>query len=259
MPSLQELKALTPSQLDKVKKADLIKTLLETPDESASLKELTDAVKKLTATLASYHDEQVATSQQVVALVVDNRLLNDRLTRMEKKVRAAEQRSRVDEIVVTGIEGEDAQEDEELAIKLFNDMGVPVVESDIVACHKVESRRRGPKPVVVRFVNRKTKHRIFAKKSVLFQMNEDSEEDPIYINDHLSPFHNFIFLQCLRLKLKRGAPIEPDSPRKYQYVWTKKGVTYLRVKNGEPAICVDTIDELRRIGVEVDENIAIDL
>ena len=73
----------------------------------------------------------------------------------------------------------------------------------------------------------------------------------IFVNHHLAPYFKFIFLNALRLKIKKGVNVDK---RVYKYVWADdKGNTLLRKTDGGPTTRVSSIEDLRNLGLELDE------
>ena len=92
----------------------------------------------------------------------------ERLRILENKSRDFEQRSRSDNVEIVGISGNDAQEDEKLAIDLFAKIGVNISPENISACHKVPTRRNDNRqPVIVKFTSRKFKENVLNSRKLL--------------------------------------------------------------------------------------------
>ena len=79
------------------------------------------------------------------------------------------QYTRRNNIEVTGLpDSERSEKDEHDAIKLFAEIGIVVNEMEIEACHRVPSKRRDNiKPVIVRFVNRNVRNKVFEARKRL--------------------------------------------------------------------------------------------
>ena len=68
---------------------------------------------------------------------------------------------------------------------------IPLAESEIEACHRLPSKR-GPKPVILRFANRKRRDEIFALNPSINEYDHSrfgivKNVQKLYINDSLSP------------------------------------------------------------------------
>ena len=65
----------------------------------------------------------------------------------------------------------------------------------------------------------------------------------------LSSHNKRIYLSCLSVKCKND---NNDPQRVYKYVWTNKGVTFLRKdEEGARAIRVDSIDKAIELGITI--------
>ena len=251
---------MSAAEQKKVKKEELIDCILNSDEETPEIKSLTTAVESLNATLADFrqefesrYNEQKETSLKVVNLVVQNTILRNRIHNLEDKQRENEQRSRSENIEIIGINGKDAQEDENLAIDIFSKIGVTITSDQISACHKVPTRRKDKrKPVVIKFTSRKQKTEILnAKKNLWTTINVGKEDrDCVFISEHLAPFNKFIFLKCLSVKINKN---RTDSKRVFKYVWTKNGTTLLRKTDDSDVIRAECIADLHDLGIEVTE------
>ena len=256
--TLDDLRKYTDADLKNINKQKIIEIIRNSPappevstDLSSDIKSLTAAIAALQKDLATFKADQKATSATVVDLNAKCVLLEERYRVLENKMLDLEQRSRVLNVGVVGINGKSDDENEDQALSLFEEMGVPMTAMDIEACHVVPTRRRDKRaPVIVAFTNRKWKERVLAKKKELFAINRDREpSDRRYVNEHLSPHNKRIYLSCLSVKCKND---NNDPQRVYKYVWTKKGVTFLRKdEEGARAIRVDSIDKAIELGITI--------
>ena len=124
--SLREFKGLSLADQKKVNKQELVDLILNSHDELEVVENLTKAVESLNEIIAEYKvdvvaikHEQANTSVTVTKLVVENRLLLERVRRLEEKSRDGDQRSRSDNIEIIGVSGKDSDEDEKLARCFF--------------------------------------------------------------------------------------------------------------------------------------------
>lgn len=102
---------------------------------------------------------------------------DERIVNLERKVDDLEQYTRMDDIIITGLEtrhqtyaraatsidkGEDApahelQTLEEQVIQFFNNLNMPIKSNDIAACHTFPKRENGKANIIVSFIDRKSK------------------------------------------------------------------------------------------------------
>ena len=210
------------------KKDALIKILLAIPEDSVVLHELATSVDSIKTKLELLEKERVTDSKTVTDLVAENVILKDKIGKLEKARRLADQRAYIYDVEVNGVEGVDAADDEKKCVELFTAMGAKVTANDIDACHKVPTRRKGQKqPVIVAFKSRKVRASVLACKKKLFEMNGKKEvKDQQFVSMHLSPYNKFIYLNALRVKAKKNGGDDPL--RTYKYVWTNDhGITLI--------------------------------
>ena len=246
--------------LKKINK-DVLIELIKKSDESqmnvglqAAITSLTKSIDTLQENLANYKKEQIETSETVISLVVANRKLEDRVLSLEGTVNAFEQRSRINNVEIVGLTGKTDEENEGQAIELFKNLGVKVDPMQIEACHAVQTRRKDKRSLVIcAFTNRKLKEQILAKRKDLSKQNAAYPVDKkIFVSEHLSPVNKRIFISCLaRKKLPDGRPGSDNPARIYKYVWTKKGVTLLRINDGDKVIRVDSVQKVVELGIEL--------
>lgn len=102
---------------------------------------------------------------------------NERIMNLERKVDDLEQYTRMEDIIITGLEtrqqtyaravmnvdkSEDAPAHElqtlkQQIIQFFNNLNMPIKSDDIAACHTLPKRENGKANIIVRFSNGKSK------------------------------------------------------------------------------------------------------
>ena len=99
---------------------------------------------------------------------------------------------------------------------------------------------------------------VLACKKNLVDINDGKAiSEQKFVGIHLSPFNKFIFLNALRVKLKKNTT---DAMRTFRYVWTNSnGITLLRENEGSPIVRIDSIDALRSLGITLDESAVADM
>ena len=153
-----------------------------------------------------------------------------------------QQYSRRENVRIFGIpfdKSETAETTEKKTLDLLNETGVTVTKNDISACHRVGRTSNGTRPVIVRFVSRRTRTDIMRNKKVLRQKSAK-----IFINDDLTP---------LRAKLlqyvKRLHNIDNVWTVDGKIFCTKKTVPGLQMDNVKPVV-IDSPDDLFFLGVD---------
>lgn len=94
---------------------------------------------------------------------------------------AVEQYGRRDNIRIFGMEEASGEDTYETVIQAAAATGVNITRADISVCHRLPSRR-GPRPIIAKFVRREVKSSIMRGKR---QLRERT--DKIYINDDITP------------------------------------------------------------------------
>ena len=258
--TLSEFRNLSTREQNKVSKQELFDLVINAPEESEAVRDLATAVASLNTIISTFNDElesikneQKETSKTVIEIVVENRILKDRLCRLESKARFDEQRSRIDNIEIIGVNGKDSDEDERIAIDIFSKIGVVIEPNQISACHKVPTRRSdGRKPLIIKFTSRKYKQVVLnARKKLAETVNEGkADKDRVYISEQLAPFNKLIFHKCLQLKTKKN---NSEEHRIFKYVWTKNGTTFMRRTDDSDVVRVVSVESLQNLGINVSE------
>ena len=174
--------------------------------ESASIRETIalnkDAVDTKTATM------QRELEEAYVLLDVQKK----KFTALEKSSQRGMQHARGWNIEIDGLPaavGDDPEDLEEALLKILDGIGVQIEDYEIDTIHRLPSRQ-DPKPVIVRFVTRKTVRAIHDKKHKLkylgdmnLEINGLNEDSRIFLRPSLSPYFNNLSYNCRLLKRKR--------------------------------------------------------
>ena len=161
---------------------------------------VSEAMKGVMRTMASHgHGTSAmstATENRLFAAVTSLTYENDSL----------QQYSRRESVRIFGIrqaDGETAEQVEQKALGVFKEAGADVKEEDIAAVHRVGMVRRGPRPILVKFVSRRKMHEVMEKKKSL--KRKDGYQ--VYINDDLTPLRAKLLALVKRLdNVDKAAP-----------------------------------------------------
>lgn len=98
--------------------------------------------------------------------------------KLEDQIELQEQYSRSNNLRIFGIK-EAADEDIEKVVTKFcqEKLDIKITALDIDICHRLQSKKDSPKPILVKFVRRSVKNRIFAVKKRLKGTNITIRED----------------------------------------------------------------------------------
>ena len=207
----------TEAELEKMKKPELIKLILNSQQITVELGKLSNKIEEL---------EVKVDELQSVNSVAQNSssLLAGRIRKLESDLLIANQYSRRECLDISGIEENVSDEDIENEVaKVISDLGVHISESrDIQACHRYGSRG----VVIVKFSNRKMVGRILSLKSKL--------PEHIFVNESLCPRNKAIRGRCNVLK-KAG---------KITKIVTRNGMLRIKLPNADNYISLNHEDDL---------------
>ena len=190
-----------------------------------NLQNLTEQVAKLSGQICDLK----GIYEEVKLLKKEIKEKDEVISVLSKRVDDLEQYSKRQNIVINGLnvehksyarsvqcdqvnDDEHAPDDEKLKLEtrvlnFLNENVTNVDSSEIEACHTIPSKFKGPKPIVVRFVNRKSKTRIMKNlKAVIENNKKPTTKEKIYINDHLTK-KNSELAACAR-KLRQQKKVE---------------------------------------------------
>ena len=135
-----------------------------------------------------------------------------KFTALEKSSQTNIQHSREWNVEIDGIPeevGDDADDLEEAVLKLCKALNVDIEHFEIDTVHRLPSRN-SPKPVIVRFMTRKTVRALHYNKNKLKYLNDLDidiagldDDSRIYIRPSLSPYFNNLSFNCRVLKRNR--------------------------------------------------------
>lgn len=201
---------------------------------------VTEAMKAVMKNMASHSHchstKSTANENRLLAAVTTLTYENDRL----------QQYSRRESVRVFGIapeEGETAEQVEQKVMGVFREAGADIKEEDIAAVHRVGKAGAGVRPILVKFVSRRKRQEVMAKKKSLKGKEGFLR---VYVNDDLTP---------LRAKLLALVKRLDDVDK----AWTVGGRIHCTKKtplglapgaSQRPVVIIDTPDDLFKLGVE---------
>jgi hypothetical protein len=206
----------------------------------------------LEAAIADLKQQLTAKDEIITRVRDDNIRLRSELMTVNSRINDLETYNRIDNLIIKGIPESsyseaatpDAQDhgessDATMATVLNlcdNVLQVKISPEDVSVTHRLP---KGPKdkyrPIIVRFVNRRARDRVYATRRSLRKSNKTDESSPIYINEHLTKHNGRLAALCRRL-LK---------DRKIVSTWTYQGVVYLKVNDTSKPIRISSEDDLK--------------
>jgi hypothetical protein len=197
------------------------------------------------------------TTEKILSIANENKILNEKLVSQTKtidmlnnKIKDLEQYSRGDCAEILGIEERQGECCEDLIVGLAKASGVRLELSDISSAHRVPNASGEKRKLLVRFVRRGTRNRMFgavrACRTSVTKLNEELEKmnipqlevsvnrQNIFINECLTKVNRGIFLKALAIKKKLNL---------YR-AWTTNGLTKIQIASGEPVKIFHSEEEL---------------
>jgi len=117
-----------------------------------------------------------------------------------------------------------------------NTLNVKVLSSDISVAHRLPKARSatGPRPLIVRFTNRKIRSQILAARKLLRQ-----NRSKVFINEHLTKHKSDLFAETR--KLQKGKLIAS--------CWTWNGNVYVKTleSKGSKIVMINNMSSLRNV------------
>ena len=152
--------------------------------------------------------------------------LEDKVVSLESSVNQVEQYGRRNNIVISGIPDDVADDDLEDAVtSIMEDVDVIVQNGDIEACHRIgkSDQKTSSKKTIVRFINRKYCKKALVNRKKLININSEmkynfSRNNKIFINENLTRANESIAF-CGR-KLKRNSKIHS--------CFTRDGIVFIK-------------------------------
>ena len=190
-------------------------------------------------------DGLAAAENRIAELNKDVETLTNDLKVMEQKLKnhvrrwhleedSSLQYSMRDSIIVSGATYNRDENTNQIMCKIANSIGVDITEQDISVSHRT-GRVQGntPRPIVVKFVRRDTKHLVLQNKKFARNIKCDEAGNPvrIFLDEHLTPMRRSF---CKKLREKNV----------HHYTWDGK----IHVFNGEDnsKSVIDTPDDWER-------------
>jgi hypothetical protein len=174
--------------------------------------------------------------KEIEVLKKENHHLRNAAKQHAIQLEALENYSRIDNVIVHGLpesfavtastvsaSQQDQQKEDTFATeKIFTEfcrdkLHISITASDISICHRLPGKNKNaPRPVIVRFANRKM-------KALIMSSRKELKGTKVYINEHLTKSTSDMYATARNL-LKA---------KKLEGAWTSNGRLVIRVKNGD--------------------------
>ena len=203
------IKKLTKSQLDKMKKDDVVNLLRQTEQERDKFRAERDTLLQQLNTISTQYQQvekenkglrddmnQLRDEFTTFKQELTDKKVKDRITELERKLYANEQYGRRECVEIYGFKDIENENVEAEAIKLLNKIGVDVSSQEFHATHKLKNQN----VIIMKAVNRKTTSKILKNKHKLKDLrpNEDLRVNAkeVYINESLCPYYRKLLGKC---------------------------------------------------------------
>jgi len=135
--------------------------------------------------------------KQIAQLKTDLASERRKTTELEEKLDNLSQWTRNDSLIISGIESQKGETNDECEAKVINlalGIGVNITSADINNVHRLHLLPNGKSNIIVRFSQHKTKVQMMQKKKILRTSQKD-----IYINEALTPSRAKLFSDARKL------------------------------------------------------------
>ena len=232
---LTEYLALSNEAREMLTRTDLLNLLANNSDTLLLLTKF----EEVKAEVTSLHNDMKAASQTIVEQSVHIQQLKTNNSGLKRQLRELDQYNRRNNVQISGLKLTDEKNCETEVIRHIQTTYDVEIHPDLIeAAHPVPTRRQtGVKPIIVKFISRKT------KENLLSAVKRNRTRNGVYINEHLSAFNRFLFNKCLPLKTSKDGD--------FKYLWTKNGTVMLRKEDGSPVIRITNERDLMKVNIDV--------
>lgn len=166
--------------------------------------------------------ENEALKEANKTLLDESNKAKKQLEEHEIRITASEQYSRNRNVEIKGVKKEDSEDLMKIVSLIGNALEEQVTPDDIEVCHRTKTRNESSHNIVVQFKTRSKRDSLLlkARKTRLSMKNldENNEESPIYVNEHLCPV----------MKKLLGITVARKKECKWKFVWTRDGRIFAR-------------------------------
>lgn len=179
----------------------------------------------------------------------ENIVLKDRITTLEKRVELleekqdrSEQYSKRNNLIISGIPVQPNEDVQKIVMKIAQKCDVQVPEWDIVAAHRLQTRKNGDTPIIIKFLRKKTKEELITsgkKKNLTADLFGNGRADvKLYFNEHLIDCKNQLYKKARDLRQEKIG---------YKFVWVRNGRIMARKNEGDPVEFINSEQDLNDI------------
>lgn len=183
--------------------------------------------------------------KEIDKLKSENTFLKTKVETLEARVEDLEMYSRRNCLEIQGVPEENGESVVEVVKKVGSALDFVIEDTMIDACHRIGRRTAGrdqPRGIIVKFVRRTDKELIMKrrrdrKRDFSTRHLDLPMDNPIYLNDSLSPARRRLLAQARQIRREKG----------FKYIWLRNGNILLRKEEGSPVIEIKTQADLREL------------
>lgn len=177
-------------------------------------------------------------------LLEENKRLSKKVAELEARVEDMEQYSRLNCVEIHGIPEQKNEDVVSVVKEVGKALDMNISDSMIDACHRLGRRTgtSGPPPgIIVKFVRRLDKDELLKKRRVKSNLSTRhmnlGVDQPVYINEALSPARRRLFAQARQVKREKN----------FKFLWVRGGRIFLRKEEQAPVIQVTCQADFSRL------------
>lgn len=211
------------------------------------LREVKTSMDFINKTFEEMRDKLSTVMKENTELKADNielrlecKLLHQQTKECETRLVNCEQYSRNRNIEIKGIPHQQNENILEIVEKLGAVIGMPILEADIEACHRVPVPNSEAKNIVVQFMRKDRRDNLLhhtKKRRITCSDIGITSGGSVYVNEHL----------CPALKKLLGMTVAKKKECNWKFVWVRNGSIFARKAEQTPFVKVTCVDDVRKI------------
>ncbi|XP_077492078.1 uncharacterized protein LOC144102789 [Amblyomma americanum] len=185
-------------------------------------------------------EELEALKKEHAALKLEKDELAQTLAKTQKELIELKQYSRLSNVEIKGIPETEDESLVEVVQKIGEKIGMDVETTDIDVVHRVPTKEKTKKNVIVKFASRAARDKFLQsarKKRLSANDIGFSETTPVYLNEHL----------CPEYKALLGMAIARKKANNWKFVWVSNSKILARKAENSTVIHIATRDDLSKI------------
>ncbi|XP_072172500.1 uncharacterized protein [Diadema setosum] len=176
-----------------------------------------------------------------------NQQLEGRVDDLTHQINDLDQYHRRVNLEIAGVPEEKGENPEKIVLKIAQKITEDVSAGDIDIAHRIgkEDDQRGPRPIIVRFTNRRSRNMIYDGRRKLqhfttkdFGLRSSSKGNGrIYVNENLVASTRELLKETNRARRLAG----------YKYLWTHNGRIYVKKNDGGAISVINRKEDLSKL------------